>query len=327
VQRTAGRLRDSDAAVNEEVVNLSSIPEKPGKFRAAWELIKGTANEWWNDDTLRLAASLAFYTIFSLAPVLLIAIGGASFFVERQAAVDQIVMEVRRMVGPQGAQAVREVIGAAAGFGKNAWAIGIGVVTFFLGASVVFAELQSALNKIWDVEVKTDRGVLARLVLDRFRSFTIALGVGFLLLVSLVFSAGINYLQHSLTTAMPGLPVLWQILNSLASFLIATLLFAMIYKYLPDAKITWRDVGIGAAVTAGLFVLGKELIGLYLGQTAAASAFGAAGSFVVLLLWIYYSALIVFFGAEFTQVYTRRHGSRIHAEEFAERTGRKPDKM
>jgi membrane protein len=274
---------------------------------------------------LRLAAALAFYTIFSLAPVLLIAIGAASFFVERQAAVDQIIGEVRRMVGPQGAQAVRDVIMAAAGFGKSAWAVALGIVTFFLGASVVFAELQAALNKIWDVEVKQTRGVLTRLILDRLRSFAIALGVGFLLLVSLVFSAGISYLQHSLTTAVPSVPWLWQILNTATSFLIASLLFAMIYKFLPDAKIDWRDVWIGAAVTAGLFVLGKELIGLYLGQTAAASAFGAAGSFVVLLLWIYYSALISFFGAEFTHVHAQAHHARIRAEEHAQRAGNKPD--
>lgn len=295
------------------------------KLQAARALLTITAREWWEDDTLRLAASLAFYTMFSLAPVLLIAVGVASFFVGREAAAAGIVEEMQAMVGRQGAEAIGEVIAASNGGGSSLWAIGIGVVTFFLGASVVFAELQSALNKIWDVEVQPKRGFIADLVLDRLRSFTIALGVGFLLLVSLVISAVVHAVQTWLNEAIPGVPWAWQTLNVVASFGIAVLLFAMIYKYLPDAKIAWRDVWIGAAVTAALFTLGKDLIGIYLGQTAAASSYGAAGSFAVLLLWVYYSALICFFGAEFTQVFARRHGSLIQPEEFAERVGEKPD--
>jgi membrane protein len=298
---------------------------KETKLQAARALLTITAREWWEDDTLRLAASLAFYTMFSLAPVLLIAVGVASFFVGREAAAAKIVMEMQSMVGQQGAQAVQQVIAASNGAGNSAWAIGIGIVTFFLGASVVFAELQSALNKIWDVEVQPKRGFIANLVLDRLRSFTIALGVGFLLLVSLVISALVHAVQTWLNNSIPGVPWVWQTLNLVASFGIAVLLFAMIYKYLPDAKIAWRDVWIGAMVTAALFTIGKDLIGIYLGQTAAASTFGAAGSFAVLLLWVYYSALISFFGAEFTQVFARRHGSLIEPEEFAERVGEKPD--
>ena len=297
------------------------------RLQAAKALLTITAKEWWNDDTLRYAASLAFYTMFSLAPVLLIAVGVASLFFGREAASAGIIEEIQSLVGPQGAQAVRDVMSASTGLGDSFWAIGVGIITFFLGASVVFAELQIALNKIWDVEVQPKRGVIANLILDRLRSFTIALGVGFLLLVSLVISAFVSAVQMWLDTSIPGVPWVWQILNVVASFGIAVLLFAMIYKYLPDAKIAWRDVWIGAGVTAALFTIGKDLIGLYLGQTAAASAFGAAGSFAVLLLWVYYSALISFFGAEFTQVFARRHGSMIQPEEHAERIGDKSDTL
>lgn len=295
--------------------------------RAAWQVLKTTCVEWFEDDAFRLAASLAFYTIFSLAPVLLIATGVASMFLARETATERIVAEVQRLVGADGAQAIRQVLDASSGFGKGVWAIATGVVTFLLGATAVFAELQSALNKIWDVKTDPKRGVILQLVLSRLRSFTIALGVGFLLLVSLVVSAALTALQDYLNNWMPGVPALWQTLNVVTSFVIAAVLFAMIYKYLPDAKITWSDVWIGAAVTAALFTAGKYVIGLYLGQTAVASAFGAAGSFAVLLIWIYYSALISFFGAEFTQVYARLYGSKIRPSSHAARVGDKPDEI
>lgn len=292
-----------------------------------WELLKTTCVEWFEDETFRLAASLAFYTIFSLAPVLLIATGVASMFLSREAATERIIAEVQSMMGADGAQAIRQVLDASKGFGNGLWAIATGTVTFLLGATAVFAELQAALNKIWDVEADPKRGVILKLVLDRLRSFTIALGVGFLLLVSLVLSAALTALQDYFNNWIPGVPALWQAANIVVSFLLAALLFAMIYKYLPDAKIAWNDVWIGAAVTAILFTAGKHVISLYLGQTAIASAFGAAGSFAVLLIWIYYSALISFFGAEFTQVYARMYGSRIRPSAHATRIGEKADSI
>lgn len=302
--------------------------EKPAsKAGEAWQLLKLTFQEWWNDNTFRMAAALAFYTMFSLVPVLLIAVGIASLFLACQTATDRIVAEVQTLVGADGAQAIRQVIEASTGFGNSIWAIGTGVVTFLLGASVVFAELQAALNQIWDVKADPRRGVILQLIFDRLRSFTIALAVGFLLLVSLVVSAVLTTMQNYLDNWMPGVPFIWQALNIMTSVCVVAVLFAMIYKYLPDARITWKDVSIGAAVTAALFTLGKYLISLYLGQTAVASAFGAAGSFAVLLIWIYYSALISFFGAEFTQVYARRYGSRIRPDTHAERVGDKPDRI
>ena len=297
------------------------------KRNEAWQLIKITFQEWWGDDTFRFSASLAFYTMFSLAPVLLIAVGVASLFLARETAIDKLIAEVQRLVGTQGAQAVRQVLEASSGLGKSIWAIATGLVTLLLGASAVFAELQAALNRIWDVQAEARRGVILKLLLDRLRSFTIALAVGFLLLVSLVASAAISALQNYLNAWMPGMPALWQSVNIVMSFVIVAVLFAMIYKYLPDARIDWKDVWIGAAVTAALFTAGKYVIGVYIGQTAMASAFGAAGSFAVLLIWVYYSALICFFGAEFTQVYARRHGAAIRPEEHATRAGKKSDEL
>lgn len=299
--------------------------EGESKLREGWALLKNTTIEWWNDNAFRLAASLAFYTIFSLAPVLLIAVGAASLLFARETAVNRVVGEMQRLVGDQGASAIRQVLDSSAGFGKGTWAITVGVVTLLLGATVVFAELQSALNHIWGVKSEARRGLVLDLVLDRLRSFSIALGVGFLLLVSLVLSAALTALQDYLTNRMPSLPSLWQTGNIVISFFVVAILFAMVYKFLPDAQIEWRDVWIGAVVTSILFNGGKYLISIYLGHAAIGSAFGAAGSFAVLLVWIYYSALISFFGAEFTQVYARRHGRRIQPEKHARSVGKHPE--
>jgi membrane protein len=311
----------SDASVIEH----QQIPAN--KLKAGWELFKLTFAEWLNDSTFEWSAALAFYTIFSIAPVLLIAVGVASFFLAPDAATDQIVGEMEKMIGAQGANAVRQVIESSRGFGKGLWAVSVGIVTLITGATAVFGELQSALNQIWDVKAKPNRGVIMSFVADRIRSFSIAICVGFLLLVSLVVSAVISALQNYMNNWLPGIPWVWQTANIVSSFLVIAVLFAMIYKFLPDVVISWKDVWIGAAVTALLFTGGKYAIGLYLGRTATASAFGAAGSLVVLLFWVYYSALISFLGAEFTQVYARRYGPGIQPKEHAVRIGRKSDSI
>jgi membrane protein len=297
------------------------------KLKAAWELLKLTFAEWINDNTFELSAALAFYTIFSIAPVLLIAVGVASFFLAPDTATDQIVGEMEKMIGVQGANAVRQVIESSRGFGKGLWAVSAGIITLITGATAVFGELQSALNQIWDVKAKPDRGVVMSFVVDRLRSFSIAICVGFLLLVSLVISALISGLQNYMNHWLPGVPWVWQMANTVSSFFVVAVLFAAIYKFLPDVVISWKDVWIGAAVTALLFSAGKYLIGIYLGRTATASAFGAAGSLVILLFWVYYSALISFLGAEFTQVYARRYGPGIRPKEHAVRVGRKTDSI
>jgi membrane protein len=310
---------------DESVIENPQIPAN--KLKAAWELIKLTFSEWMNDNTFEFSAALAFYTIFSIAPVLLIAVGVASFFLAPDTATDQIVGEMEKLIGAQGANAVRQVMESSRGFGKGLWAVSVGIITLIMGATAVFGELQSALNHIWDVKAKPDRGVIMSFIVDRFRSFSIAVCVGFLLLVSLVISAVISGLQNYMNNWLPGVPWVWQTANVVSSFFVIAVLFAMIYKLLPDVVIPWRDVWIGAAVTALLFTTGKYLIGIYLGQTATTSAFGAAGSLVVLLFWVYYSALISFLGAEFTQVYARRYGSGIRPKNHAVRVGRKRDSI
>ena len=305
--------------------SVQQIPAN--KLKAGWELLKLTLDEWTDDNAFELSAALAFYTIFSIAPVLLIAVGVASFFLTPDTATNQIVGEMEQMIGAQGANAVRQVIESSRGFGKGVWAMSIGIVTLIMGATAVFGELQSALNQIWDVKAKPDRGMIMSFVVDRVRSFSIAIGVGFLLLVSLVISALISWIQNYMNTWLPGIPWVWQMANVVSSFFVIAILFAMIYKFLPDVVISWRDVWIGAAVTAVLFTAGKYAIGIYLGHTATASAFGAAGSLVVLLFWVYYSALISFLGAEFTQVYARRYGPGIQPQEHAVRLGRKSDSI
>ena len=310
-------------------------PPEPPKARApfrsgvgeAWQLLRLAGKEWWHDDAFRLAASLAFYTIFSIAPLLLIAVLVASLFFTREAAAHRIESEVQNMVGEQGAQAVRQIIEATKGLGSSAGAVVAGVVTVIIGSTAVFGELQAALNQLWDVELKVRRGLVLRLVADRARSFALVLGVGFLLLVSLVISGTLNALQAYLAGQAPRVPFLWNAGNFLTSFTVAALLFAMIYRFLPDVQLGWKDVWRGSLVTALLFTVGKSLIGLYLGHAMVAGAYGAAGSFVILLFWIYYSSLISFFGAEFTQVYARRHGAGIQPAAHAQRIGRKPDRI
>ena len=229
-------------------------PQVPtNKLKAGWQLLKLTFGEWWNDDTFELSAALAFYTTFSIAPVLLIAVGIASFFLAPDTAENEIVSEIQKMVGPQGAHAIRQVIESSRGFGKGIGAVSVGIITFIIGATAVFGQLQTALNRIWDVKSKPDRGVIMPLMIDRLRSFSIALCVGFLLLVSLVISALISGLQQYMNNWLPGIPWFWQTANAITSFVVVAVLFAMIYKFLPDVRLSWSDVRIGAAVTALLF--------------------------------------------------------------------------
>src|ERR1041385_4579731 len=241
---------------DERVIESQQIPAN--KLKAGWELLKLTFTEWTNDNAFELSAALAFYTIFSIAPVLLIAVGVASFFLTPDTATNQIVGEMEKMIGAQGANAVRQVIESSRGFGKGFWAVSVGIVTLIMGATAVFGELQSALNQIWDVEAKPDRGVIMSFIVDRVRSFSIAIGVGFLLLVSLVVSALISWLQNYMNAWLPGIPWVWQTANVVGSFLVIAVLFAMIYKFLPDVMISWKDVWIGAAVTSVLFFRGEN---------------------------------------------------------------------
>jgi membrane protein len=277
---------------------------------AVWDLLKEIFSEWSEDKAARLAAALAYYITFSLAPLLLIVIAIVGLLFGQEAVQGRVVEQIQGLVGPDGAQLVQTMLQSTRQSGSNIVATLIGIVTLLLGATGVFVQLQDALNTIWEVAPKPGRGVLG-MVKDRLLSFTMLLGIGFLLLVSLAVSAGLAALSSFLGDLLPGLFEVAKVLDFVISLGVITLLFAMIYKFLPDVKIRWGDVWVGAAVTSLLFTVGKFLIGLYLGYSSAASVYGAAGSLAVLLIWIYYTAQIVLLGAEFTQVYAKRYGSRI----------------
>ena len=279
-------------------------------------LVTESFKEWSDDNASRLAASLAYYTIFSMPPLLIIAIAIAAQLFDRTAVQQQLMGQISGLVGSNGADAIAAILDNGTDSGDSLLATIISVVTLLLGASGVFGALHSALNSIWEVKPKPGRGILGTLK-DRFLSFTMVLGVGFLLLVSLVLSSVLVAFSDFVNNALPSLVILAQVINFVVSFGVITILFALIYKIVPDVKIAWRDVWIGALVTAFLFTVGKFAIGLYLGNSAPGSTYGAAGSLIVLLLWVYYSAQILFFGAEFTQVYANKFGSRIVADEDA----------
>jgi membrane protein len=279
-------------------------------FRNVWPLIKDTANDWLDDEAPRLAASLAFYTLLSLAPLIVITVAIAGLALGPEAAKGQIAGELGAIVGSDAAKGVETVVANAKAPASGTLATVLGVLALCVGATGVFGELQYSLNRIWEVKAKPGRGIWGE-VKDRFFSFTMVLGVAFLLLVSLVLSAALSAIGRSFANALPGGELVWQVVNFVFSFALITGLFALIYKVVPDAEIRWPDVWPGALVTALLFTLGKSLLGIYLGKASVGSAYGAAGSLVVLVVWVYYSAQILFLGAEFTQVYARRRGSEI----------------
>lgn len=280
------------------------------KFQAIWRLLKETFTQWQEDKIPLLAAALAYYTVFSLAPLLIIAIAIAGFVLGQDTVQEQLVSELQELIGQEGAQAIHSMIDNAYQPTSNLIAALIGILTLLFGATTVFAQLKEALNIIWKVSPKPGRPVRG-FVKARILSFALVLGLGFLLLVSLLMSAILAGISHWLETVLPTPALVWQLMELALSFGVITFVFAMIYKLLPDANIAWTDVGVGAAITSLLFTFGKFLIGLYLGNSGIASAYGAAGSFVIILIWIFYSAQLLLTGAEFTQVWANRYGSRI----------------
>ena len=286
--------------------------------KAFWGLIKSTATEWSEDQAPMLGAALAFYSVLSIAPLLLIAVAVASVVYGEQAASGELADKLKKFVGDQGADAMQTMLQNAHKPGAGPIAAIVGFATLLFAASGVFGQLQTSMNTIWEVELRPGRGILG-MVKDRFLSFAMVLGTGFLLLTSLILSTVVSVALNIVQNMAPGLKPLLAFSDTAVSAVVVILLFALIFKVLPDAKIAWRDVWVGAALTTVLFLIGKALIGLYLGRSSYGSAYGAAGSLVILLVWIYYSAQILFFGAEFTQVYANRYGSQIRPKSNAVR--------
>jgi membrane protein len=273
----------------------------------AWKMIKDTVLSFIEDSALSRGAAIAFYTVTSIAPVLLIVVAIAGLVFGREAAQNAISGQLTGLMGQQTADVLQAAIASAAGKSSSILATMVGIATLVLTASGVFGEMQSALNAIWKTEPQAT--TVSRLIQARAVSLGLVAALGFLLIVSLAVSAGLTAFGNYLDSIMPIGRFILPVLNFVVSFALLAVLFAAIYKVLPDRPLEWRDVIFGAVVTAILFTIGKSLIGLYLGSSAIASSYGAAGGLIVLLLWVYYSVMIFLLGAEFTKTYANRHGS------------------
>ena len=270
-------------------------------YKAIWPMLRQTFSAWNEHEAPRLGAALAFYTILSLAPLVILVIAIVALIFGHSIAQDQLLGQVDSMIGHRGSEAVKEMIEHAQEPASGTFASIIGVITLVFGASGVFGELRSALNKMWDVRIGSGGGVWET-IQQRFFSFGMVLAVGFLLLVSLVITSALAVLGKFFGGFLPMPEVVLSTINFVVSLAGTAVLFALIFRYVPGTKIAWRAVWIGATVTALLFTIGKFLIGLYLGKAAVGSAYGAAGSLIVVIVWVYYSAMIFLFGAEFTHV-------------------------
>ncbi|MBK1817999.1 YihY family inner membrane protein [Luteolibacter yonseiensis] len=279
-------------------------------------LLKRSLDDWMEDKALRLSAALAYYSIFSIAPLLVITMGIAGLAFGTEAVSGQLYDELRGYVGAQSAAALQSMVQSASKPAQGIWATVAGFVMLMVGASGVFGQLKDALNTIWEVKPKPDIGLMAHFR-EKLLSFGMVLVIGFLLLVSLVLSAAISGVNHFVGHSLAIPAVVWGMIAFVISLGIVTTLFAMIFKILPDARVGWGDVWVGAIVTGLLFEVGKTALGWYLGRESTSSAYGAAGSVVLLLLWVYYTSCILFFGAEFTQVYAQAGGRLIMPTENA----------
>lgn len=285
--------------------------------RIALRLLKQTFAEWQKDKVPLLASSLAYYTIFSLAPLLLIAIAIAGVFFGEQAVRGEVIGQIQGVIGKDGASAIQSMLqNTQKSYSGGPFATVVSVVTLLVGASGVFGQLQEALNIIWDVKPKPG-GNMLKFIQSRFLSFAMVLVIGFLLLVSSLVSTILVSVAYYIRYLIPGFEFFGQALDFILSFIVVTLLFASIYKVLPDVKVPWRNLWLGASVTALLFYIGKYLIGLYLLNSNLSSIYGAAGSVIIVLVWVFYSAQILLLGAEFIQVYSNYLGTPIRPSSSA----------
>ncbi|MBC7827093.1 MAG: YihY/virulence factor BrkB family protein [Chitinophagaceae bacterium] len=290
---------------------------KKFSFKGFWRVLKQCFSGFVDDKVMKLSASLAYYTVFSMGPLLIVIIYLCSLFFGREAIEGTIYGQIESFVGSDTAIQLQEIIKNASIGSKGNIAAIIGVITLLIGATTVFAEIQDSINDIWGIKPKPKKGWLKMLV-NRLLSFSVIISLGFLLLVSLGVSYLVEALSKSLADAFPDVTVVvFYIINLLVSLAVITTLFAVIFKVLPDAKIKWRDVMAGAMATALLFMLGKLGISYYISTSDIGTTYGTAGSLVVLLLWVYYSSIILYFGAEFTKAYAVEFGSAIHPNDYA----------
>jgi len=286
-------------------------------WKGIWEVLKNTFKGFSDDKLVKLSGSLAYSTVFSMGPLLVVIISVCGLFLKREAVEGKIYGMLQKFVGSDTAAQLQEIIKNAAVGNKSVIAAIIGVVTLILGATAVFSEIQDSINDIWGLKSKPKKGWV-KIILDRFLSFSVIVSLGFLLLVSLTVTAVIEGLSTRLQASFPDITiVVFYIINMVLTLGISMLIFAVIFKVLPDAKIRWKDVLAGAFITAILFMLGKFGISVYISKTKVGSTYGAAGSLVILLVWIYYSSLILYLGAEFTKAYAVKYGQAIHPNAYA----------
>ena len=274
------------------------------------EILKQTYTEWDNHQATRFGASVALYTLFSLAPLLILVAAVVALALSHAQAQTAIIDQARSFIGARGADAVQSLLSSAQKPKTGVIATCIAFLTLLFGASGVFVELRDALNAMWDVKPKNSSGIMG-LIKGRLFSFGMVLSVGFLLLVSLLMSAALSFIEKFFGSVVPIPTPVLHTLNFVISFLVISGLFALMFRFVPDTRVAWRDVNVGAIGTALLFTIGKFLLGLYLGMASVGSTYGAAGSLVAVIVWVYYSAQIFFFGAEFTHVYARKRGTRV----------------
>lgn len=286
-------------------------------LKGLWGVLKDSFKGFGNDKVTKLSGSLAYYTVFSLGPLMVVIISLCSIFLGREAVEGKIYQQLNNFVGSDTALQLQDIIKNAAISGKGTMAAIIGGITLLIGATTVFGDIQDSINRIWGIKPKPKKGWL-KMLQNRFLSFSVIATLGFLLLVSLGISAIIEALMNSFRAKYPDVAVIIvYIVNLLLTLIITAFIFAVIFKVLPDARIKWRDVLAGAIATAILFILGKFGISFYISKAKVGSTFGAAGSLVILLLWVYYSSIILYFGAEFTKAYAVKYGSEIHPNEYA----------
>ncbi|RZA00386.1 MAG: YihY/virulence factor BrkB family protein [Sphingobacteriaceae bacterium] len=286
-------------------------------LKNGFKILKAAFNGFMDDRALKLSASLAYYTIFSLGPLLLLLISLAGVFFGQEAIQGKVFKEINGMVGNDAALQIQDIIKNLRLSGKSTISVIIGAVTLIIGATTVFGEIQDSINMIWKVKAKPKKGWV-KLIKDRLLSSSLIITLGFLLLVSLVINGALMALSDRLKTYLPDITVLlFNAINIVISFIVISVLFGVIFKVLPDAKIAWKDVRSGAIFTAILFMIGRLVIGIYIESSGTSSTYGAAGSLIVILLWVYYTAAILYFGAEFTRAYADYKGVKIEPAEFA----------
>lgn len=286
-------------------------------FSSSWNILKKAFINFFEDDSISHASSIAFYTIFSMPAILIIALSIGAAFYEKNVVQDELINQIGRLIGGESAEEVEQILANAAFDSTSAFAKTAGIVTLIFSATTVFISLQMSLNKIWGIKSKPKRGFV-KFILNRLLSLAMVGSVGFLLLVSLVIDAALVVFQDMLSRVLQGMTL--DILNALNIFIslaFITVIFGLLFKVLPDAKIKWRDVWVGAVITTALFTIGKYVIGFYLGNSSFNSAYGAAGSVVIILVWVYYSTTIFLFGAELTSVYAEEFGSKIRPYDTA----------